>query len=64
MENLLNSYEFSIEDPELILYGEGINFPEIDLLSDLIKDNCDIMRSRLRGEWVEVEEPNEANRLE
>ncbi len=55
--------EFSMEDPELILYGENIGFPEIDLLSNLIKSNQSIMKARLRGEWVEVEETNEANRL-
>lgn len=55
--------EFSMEDPELILYGEQVGFPEINLLCNLIQDNHDIMKASLRGEWVEMEEGKE-DRLE
>lgn len=56
--------EFSMNDLEFILEGRLVDFPEIDRLYEFIKDNHDIMKAHLKGEWVEVEEPDEANRLE
>jgi len=48
--------EFSLDDPGTVLHSRGVPVEDIEQLSFFLRDNQDIMKAELKGQWVEVTE--------
>jgi hypothetical protein len=51
--------EFSLEDPDTVLSSSKVGVQEIEDLGYFLMDNLDIIKARIKGEWVEVDDPDE-----
>lgn len=50
--------EFSLENPDTVLSSSKVEVQEIEDLVYFLMDNLDIIKARLKGEWVEVSDPD------
>lgn len=48
--------EFALDDPDTVLYSQGVPVEDIEQLSFFLRDNLDIIQAKLKGQWIEVPE--------